>query len=86
MSDAGSPLIAIVAPVYNGAIYLAETMENVQLLDYPNLVHVVLDNASTDATPEIIQRYIDRRVPILSARNDVTLPMEANWSKAVGQV
>ena len=86
MSDAGSPLVAIVTPVYNGATYLAETMENVQLLDYPNLVHVVLDNGSTDATPEIIQRYIDRNVPILAARNGVTLPMEANWSKAVSLI
>jgi glycosyltransferase involved in cell wall biosynthesis len=87
MSDAGSsPLVAIVTPVYNGATYLAETMENVHSLDYPNLVHVVLDNGSTDATPEIIQKYIGRRVPILTTRNGVTLPMEANWSKAVSLI
>jgi glycosyltransferase involved in cell wall biosynthesis len=87
MSDAGSsPLVAIVTPVYNGATYLAETMENVQSLDYPNLVHVVLDNGSTDATPEIIQQYIGRGVPILATRNSVTLPMEANWSKAVSLI
>ena len=86
MNDAGSPFVVIVTPVYNGATYLAETMENVQLLDYPNLLHVVLDNASTDAIPEIIQRYIDRRVPILAARNGATLPLEANWSRAVSLI
>ena len=84
MQKVGSaPLVAIVTPVYNGATYLGETMENVQSLDYPNLVHVVLDNASSDATPEIIQQYANRGVPILAVRNSATLPMETNWSKAV---
>jgi glycosyltransferase involved in cell wall biosynthesis len=83
MTAASSALVAIVTPVYNGAAYLAETMENVQSLDYPNLVHVVLDNASTDATPEIVRRYVNRKVPVLAFRNSETLPMEANWSKAV---
>jgi len=32
-------------------------MQAVQAQDYPNLVHAVLDNASTDTTPEIIARY-----------------------------
>lgn len=80
------PLVAIVTPVYNGAKYLAETMDCVQLLDYPNLIHVVLDNASTDATPEIICRYRNGRVPILTSRNKSTLPMEANFNAAVGMV
>jgi glycosyltransferase involved in cell wall biosynthesis len=86
-----APLVAIVTPVYNGATYLAETMENVQSLDYPNLVHVILDNASLDRTPEIVRQYTDqkdtdRKVPILSTRNSTTLPMETNWSKAVGLI
>lgn len=83
MTVVSSALVAIVTPVYNGAAYLAETMENVQCLDYPNLVHVVLDNASTDATPRIIRRYVDRKVPVFANRNPETLPMEANWSAAI---
>jgi glycosyltransferase involved in cell wall biosynthesis len=81
-----TPLVAIVTPVYNGAKYLAETMDCVQLLDYPSLIHIVLDNASTDATQEIICRYRDGRVPILTSRNKSTLPMEANFNAAVGMV
>jgi glycosyltransferase involved in cell wall biosynthesis len=80
------PLVAIVTPVYNGAAFLAETMECVQKLDYPNLIHIVRDNASTDATPEIITRYQDRRVPVISARNSKTVPMAPNWNAAVAMV
>lgn len=81
-----APLVAIVTPVYNGAAFLAETMESVQKLDYPNLIHIVRDNASTDATPEIIARYQGRRVPLISARNSKTVPMARNWNAAVAMV
>lgn len=77
------PLITIVTPVYNGARYLRETMECVQAQTYPNLVHVVLDNASTDETPQIIESFKGRRVPILTARNFDIIPQQANWEKAI---
>jgi glycosyltransferase involved in cell wall biosynthesis len=84
--QADKPLVAIVTPVFNGERFLAETMECVQSLDYPRLVHVILDNASTDATPEIIKRYSNCRVPILASRNPVTIPMVANFNAAVAMV
>jgi glycosyltransferase involved in cell wall biosynthesis len=76
------PLVAIFTPVYNGARYLEETMACVQAQTYPNLVHAVLDNASTDATPEIINRYLGQRVPVLARRNPETIPQYANWETA----
>src|SRR5262245_5937641 len=83
-SDA--PLVAIVTPVFNGASFLRETMESVQAINHPNLLHVVLDNASTDATPDIIREYANARVPIRTARNASTLPMLANWNAAVALI
>jgi glycosyltransferase involved in cell wall biosynthesis len=77
------PLVAVVTPVYNGARYLAETMDCVQAQTYPNLVHVVLDNASTDATPEILALYADARVPVQVTRNATTLPLTDNWEHAL---
>jgi glycosyltransferase involved in cell wall biosynthesis len=78
-----APLLAIVTPVYNGARFLAETMESVQAQTYPNLVHIVLDNASTDATPDILKRYANGRIPVVVHRNDATVPMAANWNKSL---
>ncbi|MBR0679064.1 glycosyltransferase [Roseomonas eburnea] len=80
------PLVAIATPVFNGEKYLAKTMECVQALDYPNLVHVVQDNASTDATPDIIARFEGRRVPVLSERSATTRPMADNWNAVVRRV
>jgi glycosyltransferase involved in cell wall biosynthesis len=80
------PLVAIVTPVYNGEKYLAETMACVQALDYPKLVHIVLDNASSDATPHIISRYLNGRVPVLVSRNPSTIPIVANFNASLGLV
>lgn len=85
-SSTSLPLVAIVTPVYDGEEYLAETMECVQALTYPNLIHVVLDNASTDATPKIIRNYENGRVPLLTSRNATTIPMVANFNAAVRMI
>lgn len=82
-AKASAPLVAIVTPVYNGEKFLAETMNSVQAQTHANVVHVILDNASTDRTPEIIARYATARVPIMVVRNEKTIPIIANWNAAV---
>lgn len=86
MSGSAPPLVAVVTPVFNGAPYLAEAMRSVQAQTWPNLVHVILDNASDDATPHIIDRHRTGRVPLISARNARTLPLAENWNAAMGLV
>lgn len=58
------PLVSVVTPVYNGATYLAECVESVLRQTYENWEYTIVDNASTDATPEIAARVaaLDSRV------------------------
>ncbi len=77
-----SPCVAVITPVYQGEDYLAEALESVQAQTYANLVHVVLDNASTDATPQILERFQGLRVPLHVHRNASTLSQVENWNKA----
>jgi glycosyltransferase involved in cell wall biosynthesis len=81
-----SPLVAIVTPVYNGGKYLRQTMECVQAQSYPNLVHVVLNNCSTDDSAEIIADYKDARVPVLAFENESVLKLADNWNKAFSHI
>jgi len=82
-TGAAVPLVAVVTPTYNGANYRREVMDCVQAQSYPNLVHVVLDNCSADATAEIIADFKGARVPVVSARNPELLPLNANWNAAL---
>jgi glycosyltransferase involved in cell wall biosynthesis len=80
------PLVVVVTPVYNGAEFIAETMESVQAQTWPNLIHLVLDNNSSDGTGEIVERYRNGRVPLQVFRNETTLPILENWNTAYGMV
>lgn len=78
------PLVVIATPVYNGAPFLAEAMKCVQEQTYPNLVHCVLDNASTDETASIIASYTaGQQVPIICSRNAQTIPIVENWNSVL---
>lgn len=74
------PLVAVVTPVYNGAAHLEEAILAVQAQTYRPLVHCIVDNASTDATPEIIARYAQAEIRIITARNPETIPFQANFN------
>jgi glycosyltransferase involved in cell wall biosynthesis len=82
----GQPLVAVVTPVYNGGAIMERTLASVQAQTYPNIVHVILDNASTDVTAELIARFKNGRVPLLTRRNDTLLPQLENWNAAMAMV
>jgi glycosyltransferase involved in cell wall biosynthesis len=80
------PLVAVVTPVHNGDPYLARTLACVQTQTYKNLVHVVLDNASTDGTQAAIAVAKLWPVSLITRRNPVTLPPTDSWNEAVAMI
>lgn len=81
-----APLVVVATPVYNGARYLAEALESVAAQTWPNLLHIVLDNASADATAAILARAQARDRRLRVRRNGETLPIMQNWSAAFALV
>jgi len=52
------PLVTIIVPAYNRAGgLLEETLDSILGQDYPNLEVLVLDDGSTDQTPQVLARY-----------------------------
>ncbi|WLI88044.1 glycosyltransferase [Massilia sp. R2A-15] len=51
------PLVSIITPAYNQAEYLDATIQSVLAQTYPNLEYIVLDDGSSDRTPEVLKKY-----------------------------
>ncbi len=73
------PTVSIVLPVYNGAKYLTETLAALFAQTYPHFNILVLENASDDATPEILRSVQDARLQIF--RSERLLSIEDNWAR-----
>jgi len=58
--SAPAPLVSVIIPAYNAAAFLGETLDSALAQTYPNLEIIVVDDGSTDATPEILESYGDR--------------------------
>ena len=61
------PLVSVIMPAHNAALYLAEAIESVLAQTWEKMELIMVDDASTDKTEEIIRQYMkkDRRVRYL---------------------
>ena len=71
-----TPKISILLSTYNGAKYLAEQLDSLLEQSYTNIVIVIRDDGSTDATRELISLYA-LNMEIRSIRFAVTMKIEA---------
>jgi glycosyltransferase involved in cell wall biosynthesis len=76
----------VVTPVYNGERYLAECIESVLAQTHENWRYLIVDNVSTDRTPEIAADYAARDERISLHRADRFRPMIENWNHAMRQL
>ena len=90
------PLVTVLTPVYNGEAYLADCIASIQAQTYDHWEYVLVDNASTDGTPELLRAHAardrrlrvvtnDRHVPVMENHNIAAcqLSPDARWCKIV---
>ena len=61
------PLISVILPVYNVESYLKKCLESVLAQTYKNLEIIIVNDASTDATPQICDEFAraDSRIKVI---------------------
>ena len=59
MSSAAAPTITLLAPAYNEALTVSESVRSLLTLRYPNLEVVVINDGSSDDTVAVLQRDFD---------------------------
>ncbi len=82
------PVVSIVTPTYNQASFLPETIESVLAQTYPNVDYVVLDDGSTDETPEILERYRSERGLSTERHENIgqTATINKGWAASDGDI
>lgn len=77
------PLVSICIPTYNGAQFIAETMDSAIAQTYTNLEIIVSDDASMDETLAIIESYINKtNIPIHIHKHQPN-GIGANWNHCI---
>ena len=74
-------LISIVLPVYNGARFLKDSIDSVIAQTHQNWELLILDDCSTDETPEIAKEYQATDSRIQYYRNEKNLKLPGNLNK-----
>jgi glycosyltransferase involved in cell wall biosynthesis len=76
--NSSPPLISIVLPVHNGEGYLAKALDSCLEQTYEDWELIIVDDCSTDNTPDIIKAYCERDQRIGEIRNLSNLKLPAS--------
>jgi glycosyltransferase involved in cell wall biosynthesis len=60
-----APLVSVVTPTFNSGRYALQTIETILSQTYSNLEIIVVDDSSTDGTPERIRAINDARLRVI---------------------
>lgn len=74
------PAFSIVVPVHNVVDYLAECLDSILSQSYRDFEVIAVDDASTDASPDILAQYAQRdsRINVVHLETNVGLGMARN--------
>ena len=82
MSD---PLVCVCIPCYNNALTIAQTLQSIVSQSYSNLLIKVFDNASSDTTRDIVQRFIKQDSRIQLYTRESTVSGEDNFNTCIAE-
>ena len=76
--------ISIVMAVYNGEKYLRDTLDSIVSQSFDSFELIVIDDASTDSTPEILKDYAECDARIKVFRNPENLRLARSLNRGIG--
>lgn len=65
------PQVSIITPVYNGADFLAETIQSVLAQTYPHFEFILVDDVSPDDSATVAQQFNDSRLKYIKHRENL---------------
>ena len=78
-----APLISIALCTFNGERHLREQLDSLLAQDWPRFEIIAIDDASTDATPAMLENYAKQDSRIRYSRNGHNLGYHRNFEAAI---
>lgn len=87
MNNENLSKVSIILPTYNGAKYIRQSIGSCLDQTHKNIELIIIDDGSTDETPQIIQSYQDKRIKYIRHKKNKGLPRALNtgFAKATGE-
>lgn len=76
-----NPKISVVLPTYNGEKYIRESIDSIINQTYQDWELIIIDDCSTDSTPQILENYAAKDNRIITYRNATNLKLPASLNK-----
>lgn len=85
MSD--KPIVSVITPAYNAEKYIAETIKSVQGQSFGQWELIVVDDASSDATVQIVQKFVeqDERIKLFANPENIGQGLTRNKAIEIAQ-
>ena len=78
------PSVTVILPVYNGSAYLQEALDSIFAQTFQDYELLVIDDGSTDHTPEILQSVSDPRLRVVTHQTNEGLVATLNEALEIG--
>jgi glycosyltransferase involved in cell wall biosynthesis len=75
--------VSVCIPVFNGERFLQQSIESVLAQDYADFELIVVDDASTDGSADIIRSFKDPRLQF--HQNPISMGIPGNWNIALSK-
>jgi len=77
-----APEISVITTTYNDVPYLSQAIESILSQTFTNFEYVIIDNGSTDETPQMLAEYAAKDIRIVVRRNEKNMgrSLARNWA------
>ncbi|HKS14117.1 MAG TPA: glycosyltransferase [Pseudomonas sp.] len=80
------PKVSIVIPTYNTGRYVLDAIDSVLNQSYPNLELIVVDDGSTDETPDLLARHTGSFTRFRQTNAGQSAAMNYGWTQSTGEL
>jgi GT2 family glycosyltransferase len=78
-----APAVTVLMPAYNAEAHLAEAVESILAQTFGDFEFLIIDDGSSDGTPDILRKYAKQDTRIRLERNEHNLQIAATLNKGL---